>query len=121
MTCFCFARSDTGQVLARKVRLARSLWARMKGLLGVKVLPVGEGIWLLPCNSIHMWGMRISIDAIFLDRDLRVLRVFQALRPGAVVWPVRGAHSVLELGNGTLERGARSLKGVRLITREVLD
>jgi uncharacterized membrane protein (UPF0127 family) len=73
-------------------------------------LPPGEGMWITPCNGIHMFLMRFSIDAVFVDRRLRVVRVCAGLRPWRVVPLVLRAHSVLELPAGTvaalaLERG----------------
>ena len=96
-------RKDGDQkILAHHVVPARTPWARMKGLIGRKNLAPGEGIWLVPCNSIHMFGMSIPLDVIFLDRSRKVLKCIRHLLPGKVVWPVRGAHSVLELGVGSV-------------------
>lgn len=49
-----------------------------------------------------MLFMRFAIDALFLDRSMRVLRVAQDLRPWApAVGAPRGTDSVLELPAGT--------------------
>ena len=75
----------------------------MKGLLGRRDLPEGEGILLRPASSIHMAFMRFPIDAVFLARDLTVLKVVATSRRGG--WPRScRAHSVLELPAGTCER-----------------
>lgn len=52
-----------------------------------------------------MFFMRFSIDALFVDRSLRVLRVAERLRPWlpAVMAP-RGTDAVLELPAGTAAR-----------------
>ncbi len=110
-------RSDTGDCLAHRIRPARDLMSRLRGLLGLKTLPQGHGLWLVPCNSIHMWGMRFPIDVLFLDRNLRVVKSIVGLQPGAVVWPVRNAHSAVELGPGTLEN-VPPLDGVKLAIQE---
>jgi uncharacterized membrane protein (UPF0127 family) len=75
----------------------------MKGLLGRSELPEEEGILLRPCSSIHMFFMRFPIDAVFLDRDLRVLRVAAELAPWRLAGK-RGAKMVLELPAGRCER-----------------
>jgi uncharacterized membrane protein (UPF0127 family) len=49
--------------------LAETALTRMKGLLGRRSLPSGEGILLKPASSVHMAFMRFAIDAVFLDRD----------------------------------------------------
>jgi hypothetical protein len=76
----------------------------MRGLLGRDGLDAGTGLWIVPCNSIHMFGMRFPIDALFLDRGLVAVRLVEYLLPGRLVWPVRRAHSVLELPAGALAR-----------------
>jgi uncharacterized membrane protein (UPF0127 family) len=59
--------------------------------------------------------MRFPIDAVFLDRDLQVLRVVPGLRPWRHAGK-RGAKAVLELPAGEAER--RGLEpGQRLQTR----
>jgi uncharacterized protein len=75
--------------------------ARMKGLLGRSELARDEGLWIVPCNSIHMFFMRFAIDAIFVDRDMRVVRVHRDVQPWGMARGGKGAHSVLELAAGT--------------------
>ena len=95
-------RSDGVVVCARCVD-ARTPFARMRGLLGRSALPVGEGILLRPAASIHTLFMRFAIDAVFLDRDARVVRVVAQLRPWRTA-SARGARSVLELAAGESAR-----------------
>jgi uncharacterized membrane protein (UPF0127 family) len=75
----------------------------MKGLLGRSGLDVGEGLLIRPASSIHMFFMRFAIDAVFLDRSLRVVGVAADLRPWRIAWR-RGARAVLELPAGEAAR-----------------
>ena len=50
-----------------------------------------------------MFFMRFPIDAVFLDRELRVLRVAAALKPWRMA-SKRGAKAVLELPAGRCAR-----------------
>ena len=95
--------------------MADSAWTRSKGLLGRSSLEEDEGILLEPGSSIHMFFMRFPIDAVFLDRDRRVLRVAADLRPWRMA-SKRGAKSVLELPAGRCDRA-----GVREGDRLTLD
>jgi len=79
----------------------------MKGLLGRKGLPSGEGLLLRPAGSVHTWFMRFPIDAVFLDGEGRVLKIAADLRPWRAAG-CRGARAVLELSSGESER-----RGVR--------
>ena len=99
-----------GRPLATRVRVARGLVRRFFGLMGRRVVPAGEGIWLVPCRSIHMFFMRTAIDLLFLDAEGEVVRAVSRMRPWSLrpfsvtLVPVRGARSTLELAPGTLER-----------------
>ena len=70
-----------GTLLADRAGEATGMWDRMKGLLGRDGLPVGEGLLITPCNSIHMFFMRFPIDALFLDAQGTVVKLFAALPP----------------------------------------
>lgn len=75
--------------------------SRGKGLLGRDSLADGSGLWIVPCSSIHMFGMRFAIDVIYLDRSQRVVKMVRDLKPWrlSAAW---GAHSVVELPAGAL-------------------
>ena len=100
---------NRGTVLADRVEVAQSLWARFTGLMGRRSLAPGDGLWLAGTNGIHMFFMRFAIDAIFLGRpgptgDRVVLAARSFLRPWVGLVPlVRGADGCLELPVGTIE------------------
>lgn len=89
-------------VVARRVQWATGA-AKRRGLLGRKTLPVDHGMYLVPCQWIHMFGMHFPIDVAFLAGDGRVLAVHQGLRPNRLSRPVLRAEGVLELAAGVLE------------------
>ena len=92
----------TGKVLAEELESATSLIALTAGLMFRRSLEPGRGLWLNPCNGIHMLFMRFPIDAVFLDSRERVRKVYRNLPQWwGVVWFVWGAHSVLELPAGS--------------------
>jgi uncharacterized protein len=77
--------------------------SRMRGLMGRRGLPAGEGLLLTPAPSIHTAFMRFPIDALFLDRDLRVLDIRASMPPWRVA-SKRHARAVLELPAGECAR-----------------
>jgi uncharacterized membrane protein (UPF0127 family) len=89
-------------LLASDAELADSLPSRMKGLLGRDCLGPGGGMIITPCTSIHTFGMRFSIDAIFYDRHNRALAVIKGLRPYRLSGWHPQARGVIELPAGTL-------------------
>ena len=92
----------TGNLLGAEVRRADSIGSRLIGLLGRSSLAPGEGLWIEPCSSIHMFFMRFAIDAVFLDRDHAVTRAAIDVRPWRLAFGGSGARSVLELPVGTI-------------------
>jgi protein-S-isoprenylcysteine O-methyltransferase Ste14/uncharacterized membrane protein (UPF0127 family) len=102
-----------GVLLADRLRSAHTHWTRLRGLLGTRRLESGHGLWIKPCNQVHMFGMRYAIDVVFLDDERRVLRTVHELQPNRISPRVAGATSVLELPAGTLARVGLA-EGVRL-------
>lgn len=103
-----------GRVVCERCLVAARPLQRMRGLLGRRELPEGEGILLRRAGSIHTFFMRFPIDAVFLDREQTVLRVAPELRPWRAAGQ-KGARAVLELASG--EAGRRGLRvGERLVT-----
>jgi uncharacterized membrane protein (UPF0127 family) len=92
----------TGKVLAEDLEMATSMIALTAGLMFRRTLEPGRGLWLNPCNGIHMMFMNFPIDAVFLDSRERVRKVYRKLPQWyGVVWFVWGARSVLELPAGS--------------------
>lgn len=91
-----------GATLAANVRLADTPRSRRVGLLKNMTLDPGEGLWIFPTQAIHTFGMRFPIDVAFLDRGLRVKRVYHRLAPFRLTTLVWGARSALELTSGSL-------------------
>jgi uncharacterized protein len=92
-----------GDVVVERCWVADKPWSRMRGLLGRSELPMGEGLLLKPCGSVHMFFMRFAIDVVFLDRELAVVGVVPVLRPWRTAGR-RGAKAALELPAGEAAR-----------------
>ena len=106
-------RVENGRVVCERCVLADTALARMRGLLGRRSLPSGEGILLRPASSVHTAFMRFAIDAVFVDRDNRIVKVVPNLAP----WRTAGARqakAVLELPAGESSRRGLS-EGQRVV------
>ena len=106
-------RREDGTIVCERCLLAETALTRMRGLLGRRELPSGEGILLKPASSVHMAFMRFPIDAVFLDADLRVVKIAADLRPWRMA-AARGAKSVVEIAAGEAARRGLSV-GDRLV------
>jgi uncharacterized protein len=96
------ARED-GSLVCERCAVAATPLSRLKGLLGRSELRRGEGLLIRPCSSVHTWFMRFPIDVVFLDRELRVVRVADRLAPWRTA-AGRKARAVLELPAGESDR-----------------
>jgi uncharacterized membrane protein (UPF0127 family) len=95
-------RAD-GAVLCERCVAADTPLARMRGLLGRKELPRGEGMLLRPAASVHTAFMRFPIDVVFVDGAGRVLDIAHSVRPWRAI-ACRGAKAVVELAAGECSR-----------------
>jgi uncharacterized membrane protein (UPF0127 family) len=98
---FQVTNRERGTVLATRLEVADMGSKRTKGLLGRDGLDQGEGLWIVPCESVHTFFMRFPIDLVYLDRKNKIRKVRSAVGP----WRVSAcltAHSVIELPAGTI-------------------
>jgi uncharacterized membrane protein (UPF0127 family) len=94
-------------LLASSVEVASSSRERRKGLLGRDNLASREGLWIVPCESIHTFFMKFSIDLVYLDRSMRVKKVRSDVPP----WRLSAcltAYSVIELAAGSIKTSQTS-------------
>ena len=101
---FVVRNRTRGTTLAEEVRLADTPGSRLVGLLQETSLEPYQGLWIYPSQAIHTFGMRFPIDVAFLDRHLRVKRIYHRLPPYRWTRLVWRAQSVLELAGGVLAR-----------------
>ncbi len=107
-------------LLADQAAVADTFGARFKGLMGVSDFPMGSALHIVPCNSIHMFFMKIPLDVLFLDRALEVVAVLPAFPPWRVSRLYPSAHSVLELPVGAVG-GSGTGVGDRLVFEPAQD
>ena len=100
---FRFINTTRDTTLADKVKIAANPWLRLKGLLVTKSLSQGEGLSIEPCQSVHTFFMAYPIDILFLDKELRVVYLRNAMPPNRISRHVFKARSVIELPAGTIE------------------
>jgi uncharacterized membrane protein (UPF0127 family) len=89
---------DTIEIQGVRAKVARTFFQRAKGLIGTRYLERGEGLLILRCNSIHTFFMSFPIDAVFLDRNDKVVKIVRNIRPWRLfVWGGFRAVKVLEV------------------------
>lgn len=93
--------------------LCTSFVERSRGLLGRPPLAESEALGLVPCASVHTFGMRYVLDVVFCDRNDTVVHIARAVAPGRMAGTLR-ARSTWELRAGMADRLAL-VPGDRLV------
>lgn len=97
--------TSKGELLCERMIIADNPFTRVKGLMFSERLPDGaDGFLIKPCNSIHTCFMRYPIDVIFLDKEMRVVKVLENLVPWRMTWLYLNATQTLEMQGGHLNR-----------------
>jgi len=90
------------------VTVARGLIQRTRGLAWRESIPPGEALQINRCRSIHTFGMRFSLDLLWLDQQGRAIRVDYDVPPRRLR-SCRQARTVVEVtageGRDLLESG----------------
>lgn len=87
-------------MLAAAADVADTSAKRRTGLLKHERLEPGDGLWIMPCESVHTFFMKFAIDLVYLDKKQKVRKIRHAVPP----WRLSAcltAHSILELPAGT--------------------
>ena len=103
-------------VLGDAVEVADTSGKRRVGLLKHKQLEPGEGLWIVPCESVHTFFMKFPIDLVYVDKKRRVRKVRNAV-PAWRLSACLSAHSILELPAGTVEKTGTRPGGELLIEK----
>jgi uncharacterized membrane protein (UPF0127 family) len=102
-------RNETRRtVVARSADVADTSAKRRTGLLKHNTFEPGDGLWIVPCESVHTFFMKFPIDLVYLDKRKKVRKVRNAVRP----WRLSAcltAHSVLELPAGVIQQSGTSI------------
>lgn len=55
-----------------------------------------EAIMIKPCNSIHTFFMKFSIDVLFINENMKIIKKIESLKPGKIIFPVKDAAMIIE-------------------------
>lgn len=103
MNALILKNKTANTVLATQVVEASTFKQRSKGLLGKSDLPIDETLWIKKCQSIHTFFMKFPIDAVFVDKELRVTNIVSNLKPWRITPYYWKSSSVFEFNAGTID------------------
>ena len=91
-------------IISENVMVADTYFKRLKGLMFTKELPCQNALHIIPCNEIHSFFMKYSIDVLYLDSKNNILAFDEEMQPGKIGKAVKDAKSVVELPSGKIKK-----------------
>lgn len=99
---YCVYNQTRECFLCLGVTPADTILARLKGLIGKLKLKLDEGLWVVPSQGVHTFGVMFPLDLIYLDDQYRVIHVIEHF-PRFRIAPIRiQSASVLQLPTHTI-------------------
>jgi uncharacterized membrane protein (UPF0127 family) len=102
MKTYCVYNQTRECFLSLNVKVADTVFSRLKGLIGKFKLRSDEGLWVVPSQGVHTFGLLFPLDLIYLDENYHVIHLVEYL-PSFRIGPFKAhAESVLELPTHTI-------------------
>jgi len=102
MTKLKVTNTTRQSLLADRAILANTSAVRRTGLLKHTHLDPGDGLWIVPSEGVHTFGMKFPIDVLFLDRKRRVKKMHPNMVRSRIAFSLL-SHSTLEVPAGTIK------------------
>jgi|SRR5690625_100881 len=91
------------KIIAKNVTYTTNVWQRLTGLMGRKSLKQDSAFFIYPCQQVHTFFMRFSIDCAFIDDNYKVIKLYESLKPWRISRKVSRAYGVIEFPAGTIK------------------
>lgn len=91
-------------VSINRVKKAETLISKTLGVIGWKDFGKSNGMILTETNSIHTFFVRFTLDLVFLDKEMKIIRLVKNLKPFSISPIVWRAKHVLEMPAGSIEK-----------------
>lgn len=92
-----------GKVLAKLIK-AKKWNQRLLGLIVYKNLSDEEIFWIPSCQSVHTFFMTFSLDVVFTNRSFQIVKLFEQVRPGKLLFGGFKSWHVFEMKSGFISK-----------------
>ncbi len=89
-------------ILCEELKIADDFFSRLIGLMFKNKMVGFDGLLIKQCNSIHTFFMRYALDIVFLNKEMKVVKVIENIKPWRMTLMYFKSSQVLELKGGTL-------------------
>lgn len=93
---FTLINKNTKGAISREAKIAGTFSQRLLGLMFRKGMKREEALVFYRAASIHTFFMRFPIDLVYLDKQNKVVKIYDALKPWKLAFCVK-AFAVIEL------------------------
>lgn len=93
-----------------------NVFERTGGLLKLPSLKENQGLLIKKCNSVHTFGMKYSLDIVYLNRHLKVVKLVENMKPKRMSLCLRAKHTLEMLAGEINHLGIK--EGMTLISKE---
>ena len=91
-------------LISQKAKIADNFFKRLIGLMFRKSIDKEEVLVFKRAPSIHTFFMRFPIDIVFLDKEMRIIRICRTVKPWRAVF-CQGSLFTLEFSSsGAFEK-----------------
>ena len=94
---------DSNILLAENCYRPTKTWEKIRGLIGRPKLDRSSALLLDASDCIHTLFMQYSIDILYLDKDLRVIKTTSSMKPWRIAFCFE-AFAILVLSGGAIQK-----------------
>ena len=81
-------------LIASKALVADNFLLRLRGLMFRKNMDEEEALIFYHTPSVHTFFMRFPIEVVFLNRKMQVVKIFEELGPGRIIFSISASIAV---------------------------
>lgn len=89
--------SSKNNLIADDVKIAKTFIKRTFGLIPKSSILKDEGLVIYPCFSVHTFFMKFAIDILFINKQNKVIALYQNVKPYRILPIHPNSHYVIEL------------------------
>ncbi|MCL4376869.1 MAG: DUF192 domain-containing protein [Actinobacteria bacterium] len=102
ITGFNKNNNEDRKLICSELLFAENFSDRLFGLI-FRNLEDNQGFVIENCNSIHTFWMRYKIDLIFLDRENKIIKLYENFKQFRFTPVIKNACKVIELPASTIK------------------
>ena len=107
--------STQNRLIADDIKIAQNFFTRSVGLIFKKSLLENEGLIIKPCFSVHTFFMRFKIDILFVNKQNKIIALYENVKPWRILPLHFKSYYVIELPAGSIS--SKNIKVKDLMVR----